>query len=357
MRYGKRTPYFIPATFRYRLKQGVTPRVCQIVALSQITGYRFSDWMKVCGFDLQLILALQLRLQSERTSILISGDSVEGRYHVISSSNEKGEKPSGHIFAKVGTRDAVLYPRLAPGSIVRVDCTCYPPVHQKGVVDPRIWLVEHASGLTCCQIKRMDADHVFLLPNCPPLSRWPLRLSRDARILGMVDLELRRRRVAPNRPLSYRNVRETVPPMLPCSGASGISRLLRSSRSRAGLTLRAAHQMTMRIASLLENPEYGIALGLLSDYEAMNKLPRHVAKIISLSAVYSINPFELLQASGIHINDSEKRPLFLSEHANASGRFIDLLTRTNSELFWFDSEFDLCIPPLGQRSIPHAARA
>lgn len=314
--------------------------------------------MKICGFDLQLILALQLRLQSERTSILISGDAIRARYHVISSPNDLLEKPSGHIFAKVGTRDAVLYPRVVPGSIVRVDCTCCPPVHQMGAADPRIWLVEHASGLTCCQIKRIDADHVILLPNCPPLSPWPLRLSRDARILGMVDLELRRRRVAPNRPMGSRNVRETVPPMLPvCSGGSGISRLIRSSRSRAGLTLRAAHQMTMRIASLLENPEYGIALGLLSDYEAMNKLPRHVAKIISLSAVYSINPFELLQASGIHINDSEKRPLFLNEHANASARSRDFLTRTNSELFCLDSQFDLCIPPLEQGGIPHTARA
>jgi hypothetical protein len=314
--------------------------------------------MTVCGFDLQLILALQLRLQSERTSILISGDTIRARYYVSSTSNEKVQKASEHIFAKIGTHDAVLYPRLVPGSIVRVDCTCCPPVHQKGDVDPRIWLVEHASGLTCCRIKRIDLDHVVLLPNCPPLSPWPLRLFRDARILGMVDLELRRRRVAPNRPMSSRHVRETVPPMLPvCSGASGISRLLRSSRSRAGLTLRAAHQMTMRIASLLQNPEYGISLGLLSDYEAMNKLPRHVAKIISLSAVYSINPFELLQASGIQINDSEKRPLFLDEHTNAPTKSRDSLTYMNSELLCLDSQFDLCIPPLEPRSVPHAAEA
>src|SRR6516162_10412197 len=70
MRYGKKTPYFIPPTFFFRQKQGITPHICQIVALSQITGYRFTDWMNLCGFDLKLILALQLRIHTERTAIV-----------------------------------------------------------------------------------------------------------------------------------------------------------------------------------------------------------------------------------------------------------------------------------------------
>jgi hypothetical protein len=57
------------------------------------------------------------------------------------------------------------------------------------------------------------------------------------------------------------------------------------------------------------NPEYSIGLGLLSDYEAMNRLPRHIAKIISLCIVYCLDIRELLEAAGVYIDDSSKMPL------------------------------------------------
>src|ERR1700730_2290065 len=76
MRYGKKTPYFVPPTFLYKQKNGITPHICQIVALSQITGYRFADWMNVCGFDLKLILSLQLAVHTERTAIVTPIDAV-----------------------------------------------------------------------------------------------------------------------------------------------------------------------------------------------------------------------------------------------------------------------------------------
>jgi DNA polymerase I-like protein with 3'-5' exonuclease and polymerase domains len=57
---------------------------------------------------------------------------------------------------------------------------------------------------------------------------------------------------------------------------------------------------------MLGNRDYGIALGLLSDYEAMNKLPRHVAKIMSLCIVYGIDPWELMESVGIHLDDSDE---------------------------------------------------
>src|ERR1700736_3332274 len=75
MRYGKKTPYFIPPTFLYKQKNGITPHICQIVALSQVTAYRFADWMNVCGFDLNLIFALQLKVHTERTAIVTPIDA------------------------------------------------------------------------------------------------------------------------------------------------------------------------------------------------------------------------------------------------------------------------------------------
>ena len=85
--------------------------------------------------------------------------------------------------------------------------------------------------------------------------------------------------------------------------------MLRISRARTGLTFRQAHGLTRTISHLLGNEEYAIALGLLSDYEAMSKLPRHIAKIFSLCIIYCMDIRELLQAAGVPIDDSAKLPL------------------------------------------------
>jgi len=68
--YGNRSPYFIPPTFLYKLRSGVTPHVCQIVALSESTGYRFVDWMRIFGFDLYQIPRLQMQLHPESTVLV-----------------------------------------------------------------------------------------------------------------------------------------------------------------------------------------------------------------------------------------------------------------------------------------------
>ena len=52
-----------------------------------------------------------------------------------------------------------------------------------------------------------------------------------------------------------------------------------------------------------------IALGLLSDYEAMSKLPRHIAKIMSLCIIYCMDVRDVMDAAGVGIDDSAKLPL------------------------------------------------
>ncbi len=328
-RYGKKSPYFIPVSFPYRLKQGITPRVCQIVALSQITGYRFSDWMRICGFDLRLIIDLQLQLDNERTTIINPGILSGTRVAITAPSNGVAKLYPRYLFAKIGTRDAVVYPRLVPGTIVRADRAFGLQLCGNESIENRIWLVEHAGGITCCHIKRIDDEHVVLLPNLPPLTAWPLLLWREVRILGLVDLEWRPGLSAPFRPMSFR----TLPDSLPSGGwsdpgALSFSRLLRLSRCRAGLTLRQAHEMTTRIAGLLGRREYTIALGLLSDYEAINRVPRHVAKIISLCVIYGIDLFQLLEAAGIRVDDCGKSSLTLDKATEPYKRNVDFAWRT-----------------------------
>ena len=310
VRYGKDTAYFIPRSFLHRQRCGITPHICQMVALSQVTGFRFVDWMKVCGFDFELILALQLRIHTERTAIITPSQAPMSSDSLILRRNSWFQnKNDRYLFAKIGSRDAVAYPNVVPGSVVRADRCHITDVFDKGSADDRLWLVEHPGGVTCCYVKPVDAKHVVLLPNHPPLSGWPLRLSREVRILGLVDLELRPREPGLFRPMC-RVTRSEIPFKIDRHDSSvNFSTLLRISRARIGLTFRAAHDMTMRVARLLGKREHGIALGLLSDYEAMNRLPRHAAKIMSLCIIYSIDLFELLRAAGVYIDDSDKAPL------------------------------------------------
>jgi hypothetical protein len=329
-RYGKKTPYFIPSSFQYKLKRGITPRVCQIVALSQITGYRFSDWMRICGFDPRLILDLQLQLENERTIIINAGCVTGTGEGIVPPFNGGGNSIPRYLFAKIGTRDAILYPRLAPGTVVRADTTYGPLPGENELIEKRLWLVEHPAGISCCYLKRINAEQIVLLPSRPPLEPWPLQLSREVRILGLVDREWRTGVPTPVQPMSCRRFSDSISPgVWPYTRAPSFSGLLRLSRSRLGLTLRAAHDMTTRIASLLRYREYTIALGLLSDYEAINRAPRHVAKIISLCVIYGIDLFQLLDAAGIHVDDRGKASLISDNQTepHASNHHFTLRTK------------------------------
>jgi hypothetical protein len=310
--YGKHTPYFIPPTFLYNQKKGITPHICQLEALSQITGYRLADWMKVCGFDPKIVFPLQFKIHTERT-ILVTPDYgfADFGHSAVVRHSHRPESNKRHVFAKIGSRDAVVYPRVLPGSIVRADRYCSSSAVDSLSADDRLWLVAHPGGLTCCRIKRVDEQQVILLPSRPPLSAWPLSLSKEVRILGLVDLEFRPTVRTPFELICHAPSTASTPAPSGHHSKTSLSNLLRSSRSCSGMTLRTAHEMTMRVARLLGNREYGIALGLLSDYEVMNILPRHLAKIMSLCIIYGIDLWDLLEAGGIPADDSEKIPLFV----------------------------------------------
>lgn len=267
--------------------------------------------MKVFGFDLKLILALQLRIHTRRTVIVTPDSSVSTSGAVSTAWNgEFQETNQRYLFAKIGSDDAVVYPRILPGSVVRADRHYSTTILGQISGDAPLWLVEHPGGLTCCYVKPVDHGQVLLLPKHPPLSGWPLSLSREARILGLVDLEFRPRTPKRVGPICHvRNSESLSTVRHRNTGGVDFSTLLRISRARSGLTLREAHEMSMRIARLVGNHEYGIALGLLSDYEAMNKVPRHVGKIMSLCIIYGVHLYELAKASQIHIDDSDKVPL------------------------------------------------
>ncbi len=192
VRYGVDTPYFIPPTFLYKQRTGITPHICQVVALSELTGYRFADLMSLFGFNLKLILPLQLEIHNERTAIVTPSHPLGTRNTTSLPENLSLRKPDRrYFFAKVGCRDNVVFPKLFPGSVVRADRRYAPEISGSDRTKDLLWLVEHPGGLACCHVQRLDARQIVLLPNRPPLTAWPLQLSKEARILGLIDLEFR----------------------------------------------------------------------------------------------------------------------------------------------------------------------
>jgi hypothetical protein len=171
----------------------------------------------------------------------------------------------------------------------------------------RLWLVELPDGLTCCRLQWVDRRQIVLLPNRAPWGCWPLRLPTEARVLGAVETDGEFRYIT----AQCRKERRTL------------SELLRLSRRRTGVTFRSAHELTLTIARIMGNSDYKIALGMLSDYEVMGKMPRHIAKILSLCIVYCIDIWDLLESAGVHIDESAKLPLPAALHLQTSSRYVD----------------------------------
>jgi hypothetical protein len=341
--YG-RSAYFIPPTFLYKLRCGISPRICQIAALSEITGYRFIDWMNILGFDLHQIPRLQLRLHSERTVLVTPIEFGNPLCSPSSPPDEAACAPAvntgrdlsnnrccRYLFAKIGDRDAFASPGLKPGSVVRVDPGYRQPIRGASEASSRnlLWLVEQSGGLTCCRVRWVEDHQIVLLPSRPPWGSWPLRVPTEARILGLVDMGLVGIGIRPMQEVGMQPRARLVKidPRLPCrKPAMRFSDLLRVSRCRTGVTFREAHRLTRVIAKLQGNPDYSVALGLLSDYEAVGRLPRHIAKIVSLCVVFCMDIREVLEVAGVAIDDSGKMPLMMHEpspHASA-----DLLDET-----------------------------
>jgi len=282
--YGGSTSFFIPATFLYKVRAGITPHLCQLAALSHVTGIPFWECMRTCGLDVQLISTVQLCLQRSQTVLLPRPLPVHTHQYCQ--------------FAKIGRTDSQALPELSAGSIMRVNSTCMncmpPAVGQKS----KVWLIEHERGIACCHLEAAGRDHVRVLPSRPPFWAWPLEINREIRILGEVDVNGLAERGSPDRcspdaptsPLTH-NCRLTF------------SRLLKSSRSRVGLTFRAAHDLSIQASRLLGS-DYAIGIGALCDYEATDVLPRHMAKIFALCMIYCIDFMAVLQTVGIRILDS-----------------------------------------------------
>jgi hypothetical protein len=146
--FGRGSPYYLPHNLYYDLSHGhFSPSLFQLVAFSRISNYRLRDWLQVFGFDIEAIQRLQIQLRSKRTALLESSLNDPNLSVPWFQSLHTGALPTdivplahllewteprrlaslsafhdgGFLYAQIGSEDALAFPELLPGSIVRVN--------------------------------------------------------------------------------------------------------------------------------------------------------------------------------------------------------------------------------------------
>jgi transcriptional regulator with XRE-family HTH domain len=327
-RYPQQPAYRIRRNFYFQLRSGLSPTLQQVQALSELTGSGLWDWLRVFGFSPGDIPRLQSILPRPRT-IPIDKDLVDPqallpflRYRQPEASlpavaplsqllERSGSCPAvtlmaaargNFVYAKIGTNETLAFPELLPGSIVRADpqlvASSLPttPGQRRG---PLV-LVEHSRGLNCGRLRIQGTNRVAFVTSDPSAANVGLRIGTEARILGVVDLELRfrpasRERLAANvSPISSVPAEPWIPARIKTRASQRPGALLETARLRAGLSLRSASKLSRVVARILGDHRYFASSGTLSDYEAGDKMPRHIHKLFTLAIVYSVPLRDLL---------------------------------------------------------------
>jgi hypothetical protein len=227
------------------------------------------------------------------------------------TSSRLRSRSNSYLYARVGREDSCAFPDLPAGSLLRIDPRRperYLPT-RIGRASKAFFLVEHARGLVCCRLRRIDSKR-FVPHACDmPYAQVPLELGREARIRGVVDMELRRigRSESPEIPAALANFWKPEP-LSSVERAGALGSWIRTSRIRSGLHFREASLQTAHIANLMRDRRYFIATGSLSDYEATNRPPRHIHKILSLCALYGLEFQTFLGRAGLPLEKLGRDP-------------------------------------------------
>jgi hypothetical protein len=337
--FGRSSRFYVPHNLYYDVADpSLIPTIHQILALSQITNYRLYDWLAVFGFDLDQTFRLPLLLPRQRTTLLdssvydvqawipwfadrpstgqIPAIAPLGQFLASATPRRAAELVARNkrrfLYGKVGEGDVHAFPHLAPGSIIRIDKHWSKELLSEGKdnVDQRFFLVEHGLGWICSQVVSLGKDRIVLHSPRNPCAQTELTLGKEARILGVVDAEIRsltRHRTLEMPPRSA--VLPKPRPLAAPNSQTNLKDLLRNSRSQAGLSFREASGMSRWVASTLSDGLYFAAPSTLSDYETLSAPPRHVQKIISLCILYCIDFQKFLRASGLPLDQAGREPV------------------------------------------------
>ncbi len=326
--YGRSSPWFIRHNFYHALRSGgFGPSIQQICALSRISGYRLYDWLTVFGFDLGGIPRLQLLLPSKRTILLDTSlydpeSPIPWFSDVQDTSQHAGMVPLGNLlklsqprslkslsatdsslYARIGLEDTLAFPELLPGSIVRIDPRVpeqFPPAWVDRA-SQRILFIEHSNGFWCSRAHFSANNQLHPISDQLPYARVEMQIPKQARILGIVDMEIRQVSSSLEPEVPKELADQWKPEALGAS--AGLSRLLRRARKRAALSFRQASAISREIANAWSDERYFVAPGSLSDYETKNNPPRHIHKVITLCLIYNVSFADFLAAVDIKLEE------------------------------------------------------
>jgi transcriptional regulator with XRE-family HTH domain len=322
--YGAGSSYVLPHNLYYDLRLGAfSPNLYQVFALSKFSGYRLADWLHVLGFDLEEIPRLQLVLPSNRT-VLLDVSVTDPNAWIPWFRNRPNGTPSvapltqllevgppvrqgsllesdrqHFLYAKIGLQDVLAFPDLLPGSIVRVNprlAGCLPCA--KRMPANELFLVEHGKGLCCCRLRTVGKNRILLVSAHLPYAQVELQLNREARVLGVVDIEIRPV-IRVQQPEVAKGLASHWKAAPLARGDLTLSQLLRAARARTALSLREASGLSRQIASALDDERYFMSPSSLSDYEARDTPPRHLHKIITLCLLYAVPFHTFLNTVGL----------------------------------------------------------
>ena len=218
--FGRSSPYFLPHNLYYDLRRGTfSPSLFQLFTLSRISNYKLTDWLQVFGFQVESIPRLQIQLSSARTILLDSSlDDPNSRVPwlrdswggipappvVPLSQVLEWTKPlrlgaftdlrhKGFLYAKIGYQDALAFPELLAGSIVRIKPRITDELLREinGEISKRIFLVEHGNGLLCSHIRTTGNGRIAIVSTQLPYAQVEFKVPEEARLAGVADVEVR----------------------------------------------------------------------------------------------------------------------------------------------------------------------
>jgi hypothetical protein len=335
--FGRPSPFYLPHNLYYDLSHGdFSPSLFQLFAFSQISNYRLRDWLQVFGFDIEAIPRLQIQLFAKRTGPLESSlDDPNARIPWFRNLRSGAplvdtvplsqlldwteprrlgsfSKPSdkNFLYARIGDEDAMAFPELLPGSIVRVNLGIRDEALKRVSVEgsAALFLIQHARGLCCCHIRGVGRGRIATISTQLPYAQVEFRVPEEARIVGVVDLEIRRL-LRPQAPSVAKSLSKRWRPDVLSPEPSQLGMLLRSARLEMGLSFRTAAAMSREVANTLGDARYFTASGSLSDYETLSTPPRHVHKIITFCVVYSLGLNAIFQAVGLRFEGAGREPI------------------------------------------------
>lgn len=365
--YGSASRYCLPHNLYHDLKNAVfSPSLEQLCALSRISGYRVDDWLRLFGFAPEAILKMQLASLPKRTKTLETPaiaapidiravrrfvEHLEGAIMPLSHlpgfgpipSPSKGlwEEPS-YLYVRVGLEDALAFPDLLPGSVVRVArLEANSALERVNRNDNTIFLLEHGGGLLCCRLQRGSDQQVIVASDYLLGNQLRFLVPKEAQIRGIIDLEIRPIHASTDLGLPVGLSRIHSP--FSTRWVSGqLGGLLRMRRLQAGLTLREASAISNTLAASFGDDRFFASPGTLSDYEAREDSPRHMHKIITLCCIYGIRLREIMTAIGANTDELGRQEI-PSLRFQTSPRLTHEMPTPLSELNPF---FELAAVPL-----------